>query len=171
LTRVVFQDGRGDADGHPVALVVHDVRRGIDHRLPCLEGPPQGAGILADAGVEDIAAGRADGFQARNARNAFGGAVEGGNAPVQPHGKHPFVEGIENHIPLLSVLFLIHSYPLLYSCILPSRIGHYVAYCIIESKPFSRSPLCAPAPGGCRLAKRWHIHCFAGERLAICNLI
>lgn len=105
----VFEQRGRDADGDPLALLVYDVRGGVDDRFAAGKGPAQGTVLLADIGSEDITALCPDGLIPADLRDPFGGGVETGDAPILIDGEDALIHGIENNTLVLRLLpFALH---------------------------------------------------------------
>ncbi len=99
----VLQQGAAQAYGDALAFAVNNQGLLVQYRLAAGKGLAQGAIILADTGAKDLRAPGAYGFLARDAGDLFGGPVEAGDAPVQVHAEHAFVQRIEYGAVLVQV--------------------------------------------------------------------
>jgi hypothetical protein len=97
--------GGGDADGDAFSRGIDDVDDFVGHRALGGQGLPQGAGVLANAGAEHLAAALAERFLAGDAGDLLGGPIEGGDPPVEIDGEHPVGHRIEH----LAIGGLVHG--------------------------------------------------------------
>ncbi len=107
---VVAQQGRREANGDALPLVIHDVRGRVHHRMALGHRLAQRAVRLADAGAKDITAPAADSLLSRNAGDAFGRTVETRDPPFLIDRKNALVNGIQDGgFPLRCVIRRFHG--------------------------------------------------------------